>query len=89
MHKGESHNSRSSDVITQAQADTCCASSEQQQSSQSAPTYVTCISNAVLGPGVVVPAPVAALLISHAWRTVTPIPIASIPRHVLLSVFLV
>jgi hypothetical protein len=43
----------------------------------------------VLGLGVVVPASVPALVLSDAWRLSAPIPIAPVPRHVLLSVFLV
>ena len=89
MHKGESHHSHSARVITQAQADDCCAVSEQRQSDQSPATFVTFISSTVLGPGVIVPAPVPVLVVNSAWRTSAPIPLASIPRHVLLSVFLV
>jgi hypothetical protein len=87
MHGRESH--ASDHAITQAQADACCALSERQPSNQSAPTFISVISSAVLGVGVVVPAPVPALVASDAWRTVAPIPIAPVPRHVLLSVFLV
>lgn len=89
MHKGESSKSGSGRVITQAQADTCCASSEHQQSNQSAPTFASVISSAVLGAGVAIPAPVPALVRSDSWRIIAPIPIAPVPRHVLLSVFLV
>jgi hypothetical protein len=88
MHKGESQNSSSDHVITQAQADSCCASSERQQSNQSAPTFIGVVASAVLGVGVVQPAPVPALVVSDSWRTVAPIPVAPVPRHVLLSVFL-
>ena len=89
MHKGESHHSSEKRVISQDQADACCAASERQQSSQSAPSLIAVISNAVLGPGVVLPLPVPALVASDAWRTVEPVPIAPVPRHLLLSVFLV
>ncbi len=89
MHKGDSHRSGSERVLTQAQADSCCASSERQNSNQSNPTFVAAITAAVLGAGVVVPANVPALVLSDAWRTSAPIPIAPVPRHVLLSVFLV
>lgn len=88
MHKGDGA-SASEQVISQAQADACCALSEGQQSNQSTPTFVTVISSAVLGIGVVVPMPAPALVLSDGWRTVAPIPIAPVPRHVLLSVFLV
>ena len=89
MHKGESHASGHQQVIPQAQADACCAASEGQHSNQSAPSFITVISSAVLGAGVVVPVPVPALVVTDAWRTVAPVPVAPVPRHVLLSVFLV
>jgi hypothetical protein len=89
MHKHESHDAGSDRVVTQAQADSCCASSERQRSDPSAPTFISVISSAVLGAGVVLPAPVPALVARDSWRTFVPIPIAPVPRHVLLSVFLV
>ena len=89
MHKGESQNSGSGRLVTQAQADTCCALSERQQSGQSALSFITVISSAVLGTGVVVPTPVPALTIANAWRTVVPTPLPPVSRHVLISVFLV
>jgi hypothetical protein len=89
MHKGDSHNSASERVLTQAQADSCCAAAEGQNSSQSNPSFVTAITAAVLGVGVILPANVPALVRSDAWRASAPIPIAPVPKHVLLSVFLV
>ena len=89
MHKGDSHRSGSERVLTQAQADSCCASSEGQNSNQSNPSFVTAITAAVLGVGIVLPANVPALVLSDAWRTSAPIPVAPVPKHVLLSVFLV
>jgi hypothetical protein len=89
MHKGNSHRSGSGRVITQLQADSCCASAEGQHSNQTNPSFVTAITAAVLGVGVVLPASVPALVLSDAWRTSAPIPIAPVPKHVLLSVFLV
>jgi hypothetical protein len=89
MHKGDSHRSESGRVLTQVQADSCCASSEGQHSNQSNPSFVSTITVAVLGVGVVLPANVPALVLSDAWRTSAPIPIAPVPKHVLLSVFLV
>ena len=89
MHKGDSHRSGSEPGLTQAQADSCCASSERENSSQSSPTFVSAITAAVLGVGMVLPASVPALVLSDAWRTSAPIPIAPVPKHVLLSVFLV
>lgn len=90
MHDAESHGGSHSDgAMTQAQADSCCASSERDHSNQSSPTFVVVISSAVLGPGVVVPVTVPALVLSDAWRASAPLPTTPIPKYVLLSVFLV
>ena len=89
MHKGDSHHPGSERIVTQVQADSCCAAAEGQNSNQSNPSFVTAITATVLGVGVVLPANVPALVLSDAWRTSAPIPIAPVPKHVLLSVFLV
>ena len=89
MHKSDAHASSHQQVIPQAQADACCAASEGRHSNQSAPSFITVTSSAVLGAGVVLPVPVPSLVVSDAWRTVVPVPIAPVPRHLLLSVFLV
>jgi hypothetical protein len=89
MHKGNSHRSGSTRVITQVQADSCCASAAGQNSDQSDPSFGTAITAAVLGVGVVLPANVPALVLSDAWRASAPMPVAPVPKHVLLSVFLV
>jgi hypothetical protein len=89
MHKGDSHSSGSTRVLTQAQADSCCASSEREDSNQPNPSFVTAITAAVLGVGTVLPASIPALVLSDAWRTSAPLLVAPVPRHVLLSVFLV
>jgi hypothetical protein len=89
MHKGDSHSSGSARILTQALADSCCASAEGQNSNQSNPSSVSAITAAVLGVGVILPANVPTLVLSDAWRTSAPIPVAPVPKHVLLSVFLV
>jgi hypothetical protein len=89
MHKGDGHHSEGANLLTQAQADSCCASSERGHSNPSSPTAVVAVSSAVLGPGVVVPVTSPALVLSDAWRAVSPVPIAPVPKHILLSVFLV
>jgi hypothetical protein len=88
MHKGDSHRAGSERVPTQAQADTCCASSEGKTSNQSNPTFVAAITVAVLGTGTILPANVPALVLSDGWRTSAPTPVTPVPRHALLSVFL-
>jgi hypothetical protein len=87
MHEGASHGS--DQQLTQMQADSCCATSERETSNPSNPTFVAVISSAVLGSGIVLPASVPSLVLSDGWRTVAPIPLTPVPRHVLLSVFLV
>jgi hypothetical protein len=89
MHKGESSGSTANNGVTQAQADSCCASSEHDSSSQSSPTFVAAPSIAVLGTGITLPPVVPALVLSDGWRTAAPIPSPQVPKHVLLSVFLV
>jgi hypothetical protein len=89
MHTGDSRGSESAHAISQAQADNCCALSEDESSSQSSPTFVAAISSAVLGTGIVLPATVPALVLTDGWRTATPVPTVHVPKHVLLSVFLV
>lgn len=89
MHKGASRDNGSTQVLTQAQADACCASSEREDSSPTTPTFSADISFAVLGPGVVMPAVVPVLVLSDDWRTASPAPTPPVPKHVLLSVFLV
>jgi len=84
MHQGES-NHQSGRRLSQAQADACCTVSGRDQSNQSSPSAVAAISAAVLGTGIIVPASVP-LLVS---RTAAPLPTAAVPRHLLLSVFLV
>ncbi len=89
MHKGETGSSATEHVLTQAQADNCCASSERDNSSQSSPTFAPAISSAVLGHGIVIPDAVPPLVLSDGWRPAAPTRAGPIPKHVLLSVFLV
>ena len=89
MHKGESDESVSQRVLTQAEADACCAASERKQSDTPTPTTIVPIAAPVLGPGIVLPARIPARVSSDGWRTGAPGFIPPVPRHILLSVFLV
>jgi len=89
MRKSASRDSASPQVITQAQADSCCAASEREESAPSAPIFAATISSAVLDLAIALPVSAPALVVSNAWRTAVPIPIGAVPKHVLLSVFLV
>lgn len=88
MHKGHLDGSTVTQTVTQAQADGCCALSEQEQSGQSNQAFAVPLSSAVLGPGIVVPPAPPRLVLTDAWRTGAPVPSPPVSRHVLLSVFL-
>ena len=92
MHDGQKGGSRASQsgrMLTQAEADSCCASSERDSSSPSTPSFAATISVAVLGTGVVLAPTLPSLAVHDYWRIEAPIPSPPVPRHVLLSVFLV
>lgn len=89
MHAGKSHDPGPDHVLTQAQADSCCAASESESSGQPSPTFAAGVTIAVLGPATVLPVSVPALVLTDRWRTIVPNPTAPVPRHLLLSVFLV
>lgn len=90
MHKGgTSDASRSAHVLTQAEADACCAMSEGKQSETSSPTAVVSLAAPVLDAGVVLPPSLPARLLAERWRRDAPGIDPSVPRHILLSVFLV
>ena len=87
VHKSDSENGPTR-VVTQAQADRCCAASEHEDSAPS-PSYGAFFVTLAVAlspiPGLL-PAPEA-----HAdiWRASVPIPASPVPKHLLLSVFLV
>ena len=88
MHKSDSENEESTRVVSQAEADRCCAASEQDDSAPSPSNLAFSVTLAVvISPvPVLIPEPEA-----HAdvWRASVPIPDAHVPKHLLLSVFLV
>ena len=86
MHTSESGSNR---PITQAEADSCCASSEGEGSTQSNPTVAPALSNAALGPAVILPVSAPRLSLNASWRTIVPVRSTPVPKYVLLSVFLV
>ncbi len=88
MHAGASDGSPATQTVTQADADRCCASSEQEQSGQATQSFAVPVSSTVLGLGIVVPPAPPRLVLTDAWRTGVPIPPRPVPKHVLLSVFL-
>ena len=88
MHKSDSHGSGLKHSLTQAQADTCCAGSER---NDSATTRIPFLSsgNVALAPAIVsqVVSPMAPAL--EEWRALVPLRASPVPKHLLLSVLLV
>jgi hypothetical protein len=89
MHAEGTHGAGATHAPTQAEADSCCAASEQDSSNSPAPTLVTAVPSAVLDSDVVLPESVPSLVLRDSWRTVLPAPTRPVPKHVLLSVFLI
>jgi hypothetical protein len=87
MHKSDSRD-ESTRVLTQAEADRCCAASEQDDSAPS-PAHLgffAMLGNVVSPIPALLPEPEAR---AEIWRASVPIPTTPVPRHLLLSVFLV
>ena len=90
MHGSTEPGASSERVVTQAQADNCCAASDADDSTPSAGAFSLSFS-AALVPSTpsslaTITAPPASF---DAWRTHVPLPIGQVPKHVLLSVFLI
>lgn len=85
MHKDDADGAR---VVTQAEADRCCASSDSEESSPSSTPFALTITFAVLQPGlsIVAPQPVTFWIQTAEFVGLRASPVA---KHLLLSVFLV
>ena len=88
MHQSGGHGSESRHQVTQAQADTCCAGSERNESSTTRTAFVSA------GIVALVPATVPLVVIPSVpaldeWRALVPLRVSPVPKHLLLSVFLV
>jgi hypothetical protein len=85
MHKDDVDSTR---VVTQAEADSCCAASDSDESSPSSTPFALSITFAVLQPGLLVVAP---QLATHSFQTLELVGLRAspVPKHLLLSVFLV
>ena len=90
MHGSPEPGSGSRRVVTQAQADTCCAASDADDSTPSAGAFSLSLSAAlVTSPLATTLAPVTTRALLDAWCAQVPLPGAHVPKHVLLSVFLI
>ena len=88
MHKGSTHSSDSHHQPSQSQADQCCVVSNHDNPNQSMLMHGL-PSNPVLGTSVLLPLQVPALVRTDAWRTAAPLLVTPVPRHLLLTVFLI
>ena len=90
MHGSTEPGAGSERVVTQAQADSCCAASDTDDSTPSAGAFSLSLSAALVTSTLSTLAPIMAPPASFdAWRTHVPLPVGQVPKHVLLSVFLI
>ena len=88
MHKTAAHASGSKHVVSQAQADSCCAKSARNDSATTGSGFVRSSALALA------PSPVPVILPTlrsplTAWDPLLPLPRSPLRKHLLLSVFLV
>ena len=88
MHKSDSHEHSSKRVVSQAQADNCCAAAAQGRDSAAAGSTFAVSGVIALVPVTVFTVPTSAIA-SQEWRALVPLPVSSTPKHLLLSVLLV
>jgi hypothetical protein len=90
MHGSTTPGSGSASVSAQAQADSCCAASEAGDSTPPVGAFSLSPSAALLSSTLATLAPLMAPRAPFgAWRTHLPLPVGQVPKHVLLSVFLI
>lgn len=88
MHTSERHDHSSKNTVSQAQADGCCAASAQGRESSSPGSTFAASAVIVLVPAAVFSFPSTDLR-AQKWRALVPLHVSSVPKHLLLSVFLV
>ena len=90
MHGSTESGAGSERVVTQAQADSCCAASDANDSTPSPGAFSLSLSAALVTSTLTTLALTSAPPASfEAWRTHAPLPVGQVPKHVLLSVFLI
>jgi hypothetical protein len=88
MHRSDAHGPAPKLQLTQAQADTCCAGSGQNETTTTPAGFAS--------SGVVALVPTTSPLVEtptlpalEGWRAFVPLRVSAVPKHLLLSVFLV
>jgi len=88
MHKSESQHSGTRHIVSQAQADNCCAGSERTHSTTTNPTFVP-TGIVALAPATMPDVTSSNVPALEDWRALVPLRVSPVPKHLLLSVFLV
>ena len=89
MHGSTKPRPGSERVVTQAQADSCCAASGTDDSTPSAVAFSLSLSASLVPSTLSTLAPILAPASFAAWRTHVPFTVSQVAKHVLLSVFLI
>jgi hypothetical protein len=90
MHRSTGPGAGPRSLVTQAEADSCCAASDRDDSTPSNTAFSLSLSAALATSTVSILAPIMAPAASFdGWRTQLPLPLGQVPKHVLLSVFLI
>ena len=87
MHRRERDANKVS--VTQAQADSCCASSEDVPAGETKAPFGTSVVAASLDSGILLSVAVYTPLHDGAWDSPPPLHPDAVPKHVLFSVYLV
>ena len=87
MHTSDNHEHSSRHVVSQAQADSCCAAAPQRRDAPAAGSTFAASGVMTLVPIAAFTVPVSAFM-SRQWRALVPLPVSSTPKHLLLSVLL-
>src|SRR5262249_8011854 len=88
MHKSEGHDRSSKGAVSQAQAASCCRAGAQRRDSAAAGSPFASSGVIALVPAAPFTVPVTAPT-AQEWRALVPLPVPSVPKHLLLSVLLV
>lgn len=89
MHQSDASESQDAHAVTQARADACCAASERHGADPNTPTLTLTPWAVPPGAPIVLPAYVPPPVLADGWHVVARVSTTLIPRHLLLSVFLV
>jgi hypothetical protein len=90
LHRSTQPGAGAATVVTQAQADRCCAASDTNPSTPSNQAFSLPLSPALVASTFSTLASIIAPPASiDAWRTHVPLPVGQVAKHVLLSTFLI